>query len=90
MAEGISIVGGNTRMHAPEGDEDRVYELLVFMNRGWTVTAWELTPEEIESIQKTGRIYVSFMGHGMPPTFVGSEESVRDMTAEGGVLPRQT
>lgn len=89
MAEGISIKGGNLTMKAPEGEEDRVCDLLVFANRGAIVTAWKLTPDELESVKRTGVVYVSFWGHGMPPTFVGDENSVRDVTAEGGILPRQ-
>lgn len=89
MAQGISIKGGNVTMRAPEGEEDRVYDLKVFMNRGNTITAWQLTPEELANIARTGVVYVSFMGQGMPPTFVGDENSVRDVTAEGGVLPKQ-
>lgn len=88
MAEGIDIVGGNLTMKAPAGEEDRVQDLLVFAGRGSLVTAWRLSPEELENVQRTGIVYVSFWG-GMPPTFVGDENSVRDVTAEGGILPRQ-
>lgn len=75
-------------MRAPEGD-DRVEDLVVFINRGNTVTAWELTPEELENVMRTGIVYVSLMGQGMPPMFVGDENSVRGVTAEGGILPKQ-
>lgn len=31
------------------------------------VSCWELTPEDIVELQKTGRIYLSITGTGLPP-----------------------
>ena len=64
----------NCMMDTPQGvDPDQIIPLSVCFSVSmmWqvpvTVTCWKLTKEELENIQKTGRVWVTLMGHGMPP-----------------------
>lgn len=40
-------------------------------------TCWELSPEEMEQVRKTGRIYLYTMGNSVPPMFLSSESVLR-------------
>lgn len=37
------------------------------------ISCWELTPEELTEVQKTGKIYLSITGTGMPPVCLFAE-----------------
>lgn len=69
---------------APEGRDD-VCDLQVFKNPQYTVSCWKLSPEELAEVAKTGCVYLSIMGGGMPPVFLGSEDEVRALIGEHGV-----
>ena len=84
------IKGYNAIFHAPEGEEDRVASAYVFKGRGTIVTAWRLSEEELENVKRNGMVYVATWGDGMAPLLVADEDTIRDATAEGGVLPRQS
>lgn len=88
MAYAVDFEGSNIVLRAPEGRDD-VSDLHVMRNRGMVVSCWELEPQEVEEIIRTGRIFLSIMGPTMAPAFVGTGEVMRDFTAEYGVLPRQ-
>lgn len=36
-------------------------------------TVWEVSPAELKVIQETGKIFISVLGHGIPPMRVGVE-----------------
>lgn len=88
MAYAISIRGGNCTLGAPPG-ADNVSSLEVFRNRVQVISRWQLSPEEIEEVIRTGCVYLSVFGHTTFPVFLGSETEVRAMSADYGVLPRQ-
>ena len=88
MGYAVRISGANFTFKAPDGRDD-VSDLAVFMNRQQTVSRWQLSPAELSEILRTGAVYVSIIGHGMPPIFIGSESVVRGHTAEFGPLPVQ-
>ena len=88
MGYAVRISGANFTFKAPDGRDD-VCDLAVFMNRQQTVSRWQLSPAELSEILRTGAVYVSIIGHGMPPIFIGSESVVRGHTAEFGPLPVQ-
>jgi hypothetical protein len=45
---------------------------LKVLNTGHAIiTAWQLTPEEISFVQKTGLIYIAVLGQGLAPMAVG-------------------
>ena len=39
-------------------------------------SCWELTPEEIEQVQKTGRVYLYIQGNVVPPVLLTTESCV--------------
>ncbi len=88
MAYGVNFTGSNVTLKAPHGRDD-VSDLHIFRNRGMVVSCWELEPEEIAEVAKTGRIFLSVMGPTMAPSFVGTESVMRSFTADFGVLPKQ-
>ncbi|MBK8197000.1 MAG: hypothetical protein IPK75_01430 [Acidobacteria bacterium] len=90
MATPKQITGANLVMRAPPGDEDRVGDLHVYRNRGGLVSAWQLSDEEVAEIVRTRTVYLSIMGGGMPPVYLGAESDMRAFTLDyGGVLPPQ-
>lgn len=58
--------------------EDQCGNLPVFKGKtdeGYPViiSCFELSPEEIAEVQKTGKIWLHVCSHGMPPVFAGTE-----------------
>lgn len=85
MGHSTKFEGCNKVLTAPKGQEDRTHDLHTFNNGNVTVSAWVLSPEEIEEINKTGKIFLSvFFGPSPPPVFVGSEKSVKELVADYG------
>jgi hypothetical protein len=43
---------------------------------GWPciISKWKLSKEDLEEIQKTGAIYLSITGYGMPPVLLFTED----------------
>lgn len=75
--KGVSFPQQTTVYGKPEGwkDED-CYGLPVaqsyYLNSegkpvACLISCWELTLEDIREFQRTGKIYLSITGHGMPP-----------------------
>ena len=77
----------NFTFRAPQGRDD-VLDANVFRNRAYIVLPWQLTREELEEVSRTGRVFLSILGHGMPPVRVGSESDIRAMVADYGVWPK--
>jgi len=46
-------------------------------------TVWELTPEELEIVKQTGKIYVYTVGQGVPPMFL-SASGILQTDSDGG------
>lgn len=88
MAYAVNFVGSNVTLLAPPGRDD-VEDLHVMRNRGMVVSCWQLEPEEVDEVLRTGRIFLSVMGATMAPAFIGSGEVMRNFTADYGALPRQ-
>lgn len=78
----------NFTFHPPPGRED-VSPARVFRNKSMIVLPWDLSAQELAEITRTGQVFLSIMGQGMPPVYVGSETEVRGMVADyGPVWPR--
>jgi hypothetical protein len=76
--------GANKLFSAPEGRED-VSDLYVFSNGQANVSAWQLSPAELEEVNRTGIVFLSVLsGNCFYPAAVGSEESIRLMVADYG------
>lgn len=70
----------NTNMAPPEGvSEDEVGTLRVWKGSGTSgegsivISCWKPTQEELEEIQRTGRVWLWIMGKTMPPAFVSGK-----------------
>lgn len=89
MGQAVPFAGCNHHYEAPE-DRDDISGLPCFNNGQVTVSVWQLDPEEIDEIVRTGRIYLSvMMGKSMPPVYLGGEEATRMMVQDyGGVWKR--
>jgi len=75
----------NMTFLAPPGRDD-VIPVRVFRNRGFLVMPVQLDAAELaEVIAAGGVVYLSIMGSGMPPVFVGSESTTKDVIAECGL-----
>ncbi|MBA4338353.1 MAG: hypothetical protein C0421_05865 [Hyphomonas sp.] len=69
----------------PDGRDD-VIPVNVFRNRGFLVMPVQLSPEELAEVNASGGVvFLSIMGSGMPPVFVGSESATKDVIAECGL-----
>lgn len=91
MAEPVDFTGTNLVLNPPAGEEDRVGGMRAFTNGNVVVSCWQLTPEEIEFVMRTGRIFVGqWSGQTIFPTYVGDERSMRAIVADyGRTIPRQ-
>lgn len=91
MASAVDFKGANLTLTAAKGDEDRVREMKAFFNGNTTVSCWELSPEELEEVSRTGKVFVSILsGKTFFPMFVGNSESVRALVVDtGATFPKQ-
>lgn len=93
MAEAVDFPGSNFRFLAPPGRDD-VADLHTFRQPGGpcNVSCWKLTPEELEEVVRTGRVFLSVMsGPAFYPAFLGSESVVRGVAVDyGPVWARST
>ncbi len=89
MGHSADFVGVNARLLAPSGQEETCNTLHVFRNRAMVVSCWTFSPEEMEQIIRTGRVYVAIAGVTQPPTYVAGEDAMRAFTAEYGIMPQQ-
>lgn len=95
MAESIPFLGANTHFtlnerHPEDGSDTGMRSFFGYRSKCgvMTHTAWRLTAKELEQINRTGVVMVSFKNHSAPisPMWVGSRESVLSETIEfGGV-----
>lgn len=88
MARPVKFKGMTINYKGPP-DTDNVGDLPVMQHRGGITCCWELSDEELEEVQRTGRVYYYHASHTIFPMFIGSESTMRGLTAEMGPLPRQ-
>lgn len=58
----VKFEEANVVMKAPPGEEENVFDMPAFRDKGNIVSCWELTDEEVEEIVKTKRIYALMKG----------------------------
>lgn len=86
MAYAIDFLGSNFTFTAPPGRDD-VADLHTFRQHDGpcNVSCWQLTPEELEEVNRTGCVFLSVMsGRSFAPAFVGSESVVRSVVVDYG------
>jgi len=71
MAQPISFPEQNMIYNKPVDMTDEECSPLPTLTDGSTiVSCWQLSPEELEHIQKTGVIWLGVLGYEHPPVFV--------------------
>ncbi len=65
----------NKVLQKPKGATDEeCFDLEIFTDGSQCVSCWELNKEELELIQKTGRIYLGILsGQTQPPVWLSIE-----------------
>ena len=67
----IDFTESTLKLGAPKGQEKEVGDLHVYTDKKKCISCWELTDEEIKTLQKTKKIYVGvFSGSTQPPIFL--------------------
>jgi len=76
--------GSNAIMEPPGGMTDdecgTIFAKLTHVllaNGEWhpcTVTCWKPNRAEMDEIERTGRVWLTILGHGMPPVILGAVE----------------
>lgn len=72
MGIGIDFSGANRFYGPPKGMEDEVYGIPAMKTERCIVTAWQLSPEELAEVNKTGIVFLSLMCEVLVPHFIGS------------------
>lgn len=91
MGRAVKFQGVNRLLGPPEGvSEEQCATLPVFSNGAVCVSSWELSPEEMLQVVRTGRVWLGvWSGRTQPAVFLGSEDSTRAVVVDfGGVWPR--
>lgn len=71
MGTPTNFAEANLVLGPPMGCEDSVAPMAVRRLDGNLVSCWELSPEEIDEIARTGRVWLSVWGHQtQPPVLV--------------------
>lgn len=88
MAYPVDFPGKNLDLQPPPGAEN-IAPLPIFRNGTCCVSCWELSPDELADVIRTGKVFLSvFWGQTQPPVYVGSEETTREVIADYGVWKR--
>ncbi len=73
MAQPVKFEESNKELRAAPGDEDVVSSLPIVSIPGLlTGSVWQLAPEELETINKTGKVFLSVSAGGVtqPPVYI--------------------
>lgn len=66
--EACNFEESNQLFGPPKGmTEDEVHTLYTYKGDRQVISCWKVTQEELEEIQKTGRVWLIVMGNDMPP-----------------------
>lgn len=77
MGRPVDFAGTNMTLGPPKGmTEDQVQTVKAYHGNGQFVLCWKMSPEELDEINATGMVWLSLMGTGLQPSFVGSESEV--------------
>jgi hypothetical protein len=84
--EACSFDESNTFLGPPAGmTEDEVYSLSIWrgndtQHRPTVISCWKLTKEELEEINRTGRVWLGVLGVTMPPVWLTTVKPFRNLT----------
>jgi len=72
--ESNAVLGHPTDMTADQCDPLCIQRGFMVLNNGPVVVAvqscWKLTPDELETVKRTGRIWLTVLGMSMPPVIL--------------------
>lgn len=86
MADAVNFPGSNFTFKAPP-DRDDVRDLHSFRQHDGpcNVSCWELRPDELDEVNRSGKVFLSVMsGLSFFPAFLGSESVVRGVVVDYG------
>ena len=66
MANPVDFEGANKIFRAPSNMEN-CGDLPVFQDESGIYSAWRMTPEDLEEINRTGVVWIRVSGGGLPP-----------------------
>lgn len=78
--KGVKFEQANFDWGAPKGMENECSTLPAWRGREAvtnypvSVSCWELSKEELEEVQRTGKIWLRVYGEGHPPVSLGTED----------------
>lgn len=81
MAFPCGFQEANGSLGAPKGQAG-VEPLIVFRNGRETISCWKVTAEELEEIQRTGRIWVRVLGNTTFPLLVTGTKPFVEQTQQ--------
>ena len=73
MAEPILFDECTKIITPPRGEETTIMPLPVHIDDGKMISCWQLTPEELEKVQKDGKIFVWVWSIPMPPICISTD-----------------
>jgi len=75
MAQPLAFPEANVIYYPPAGMEDDVLPLHVRRGDGCLISCWKLTAEEVAEILRTGVVWLSVLGRGLPPVMISGRRS---------------
>lgn len=81
--EPANFDGTNATMGPPNGMTDdqcgTIFAQMTTLNliggpMPCTITCWKPSRAELDEIERTGRVWLTVLGHGMPPVILGAEK----------------
>ncbi|MBS3648756.1 hypothetical protein KEU06_08955 [Pseudaminobacter sp. 19-2017] len=69
MAQPVAFAGQTDILGAPKGSAG-VKPLPCYMDGSQVISAWQLSPEEIEEVLRTGIVWCFVMSSNQPPVYL--------------------
>lgn len=80
MGRPVNFEAVNTRFGPPKGvSEEEVCTLPAYVDARHIISCWQLDEEELKEVTETGVVYLTIVGQGMPPVFVGSSDRTLEL-----------
>jgi hypothetical protein len=79
MAAPVEFFGQNQVIQPHPKDKGKVLPLPVHQDpRGFVIACWQLTPEEIEEVKRTGKIFLQINGRIPPHSVMGKNPFINN------------
>lgn len=87
MSYPVDWHGTNKLLTSPKGvTKEQIVNMHIFTNDKVCVSRWQLSPEAVEEIVKTGGLIYAgiYSGSTQPPIFIGSEKEIHEIAVDYG------